>query len=165
MVQDAVEHFGQLTQNVAIAVASPPPPPPTPIGNAAQYIIQTNVPLTMTVNDVALVSVTMKNSGDTSWNTASGYYLGSQNPQDNTVWAISRVEISGTVAPDANYTFTFQITAPAIPGTYNFQWRMTQDHVEWFGGFTQNVAIVVTAAPVDPPPPPPEPPSSLTVTM
>jgi hypothetical protein len=142
MVQELVERFGQLTQNVAVVVAPPEPPPPTPLLNGAQYIIQTDVPMTMTVGDAALVSITMKNTGDTDWNTVGGYHLGSQNPQDNFTWGVHRAEITGTVAPNASYTFTFQITAPATPGTYNFQWKMVQDFVEWFGNFTQNVAIV-----------------------
>ena len=93
------------------------------------------------------VSVTMKNTDRSTWIKASGYKLGSQNPRDNKVWGFSRVELSdaarvGGVRPTT--TFTFNVTAPAKSGTYNFQWRMVQEGVEWFGGSTPNVAVVVS---------------------
>ena len=32
----------------------------------------------------------------------------------------------------------------ANPGTYNFQWRMLLEGVQWFGDVTQNVAVSVS---------------------
>ena len=32
-------------------------------------------------------------------------------------------------------------TCRGLVGTYNFQWRMVQDTVGWFGDFTTNVAM------------------------
>jgi hypothetical protein len=40
-------------------------------------------------------------------------------------------------------TFTFNVTAPISPGSYDFQWRMVQDAVEWFGEYTPNIAVLV----------------------
>jgi len=51
--------------------------------NAANFISQ-SVPASMTVGQSYSVSVTMKNSGTSTWTAATGYKLGSQNPQDNT---------------------------------------------------------------------------------
>jgi hypothetical protein len=48
-----------------------------------------------------------------------------------------------TVPPGTEVTFSFDVRAPATPGTYNFQWRMVQELVEWFGDFTPNVRIHV----------------------
>ena len=98
------------------------------------------------------VSVTMRNDGDTTWTEGGLYRLGSQNPQDNTNWNNGRVYLPAgvAVAPGAEYAFNFPITAPATPGTFNFQWRMVQDAVEWFGDYTPNVAVSVSA----PAPPP-----------
>jgi len=68
-------------------------------------------------------SVTMNNTGLTTW-TAGGnspYKLGSQNPQDNTTWGLNRVALPTFVPPGASVTFTFTVTAPTQPGSYNFQ--------------------------------------------
>jgi parallel beta-helix repeat protein len=35
------------------------------------------------------------------------------------------------------------VTAPSAPGTYNFQWRMLQEGIEWFGEFGDNVPVTV----------------------
>ena len=80
------------------------------------------------------VSVTMKNTGTTTW-TAGNYYLGSQSPQDNEVWGVNRVGLANgeSILPDAQKTFTFNITAPLEDGTYLFQWQLIQSNVEWFG--------------------------------
>jgi len=71
--------------------------------------------------------------------------LGSQNPQDNWNWGNNRAYLSAgdSIAPGQSKTFSFTITAPATPGTYNFQWRMLQEGIEWFGDYSQNRAISV----------------------
>ena len=90
------------------------------------------------------VSIKFKNTGDVSWVRASGFKLGSQNPNDNTTWGLQRVELPSTIAPGQTVTLTFSIKAPSSPGTYNFQWRMVQDGSAWFGATTPNVAIRVS---------------------
>ena len=39
--------------------------------------------------------------------------------------------------------FTFNIIAPATPGSYNFQWRMVQEGLGFFGELSPNVVIQV----------------------
>ena len=91
------------------------------------------------------VSVTMQNTGDTTWETSGSnpYYLASENPEDNTNWGLSRVSIVGSVAPNAEYTFQFTIKAPVGVGLYNFQWRMLQDLVQRFGDSSTNIVVEV----------------------
>lgn len=98
----------------------------------------------MTLGQSANVSVTMNNSGTTTW-TSNVYKFGSQNPQDNVTWGGSRVLLPAgtTVAPGSNYTFNFTITAPSTAGNYNFQWQMVKEGVAWFGGLTPNVVVNV----------------------
>jgi hypothetical protein len=79
------------------------------------------------------VSVTMQNTSGITWTAGQLFRLGSQDPQDNTIWGLGRVELPGPVAPGQQVTFNFTVTAPANPGTYNFRWRMVQDGVQWFG--------------------------------
>ncbi len=114
----------------------------TILGNDARYVSQ-NVPAIMEAGVVYPVTVTMKNIGVKTWTVAGNYYLGSQNPTDNSTWSIKRVSVGGSVVADDSKTFTYNVTAPSVPGTYNFQWRMVQDGVEWFGDTTPNVAVQV----------------------
>ena len=136
MVHELVRWFGAFSPNQKILVAS--------IDNA-QFISQ-SVPTTLTPGQTATVSVRMKNTGTTTWTRADGYKLGSQNPQDNLTWGLSRVWLSSSesVAPGQSKTFTFTITAPSTPGIYNFQWRMVHELVRWFGAFSPNRQISVT---------------------
>jgi RHS repeat-associated protein len=115
---------------------------PTPVNNAA-FVSQT-VPTSMNAGQQYTVSVTMNNSGTKTWTAAEQHRLGSRNPQDNATWGLSRVGVPATTAPGQNATFTFTVTAPSSPGVYNFQWRMVQDGVQWFGADTTNVAVTVT---------------------
>jgi hypothetical protein len=112
--------------------------------NGASFVSQ-SVPSTLLACQTAPVSVTMSNSGSTVWGAAGLYRLGSQNPQDNQTWGVQRVELPSGAFPGNPTTFSFTITAPCTPGTYNFQWRMVQDGVQWFGDYTPNVQVTVTS--------------------
>ena len=102
------------------------------------------VPTQMVPGQRYPVSVSIRNTGADSWTSAKHYALGSQNPQDNNVWQTSgRCTVPGTVPSDSTVTFQFTVTAPNSPGTYNFQTRMVQDGVEWFGDYTPNVSVKV----------------------
>jgi uncharacterized membrane protein len=135
--------FGQMSTNVAIQVGSSPPPPPTPTNDAA--FVSQSVATSMTAGQSQAVSVTMRNTGTTTW-AAGSYKLGSQNPQDTMAWGLNRVTLGSSVAPGAQATFNFNITAPATAGTYNFQWRMLQDGAGFFGAMSTNVPISVASA-------------------
>lgn len=118
--------------------------PSAPPASNALFVSQVP-PGQLLPGQVANVQVTMQNLGTTTW-TAAGpnpFRLGSQNPQDNLTWGVQRVDVQGSVPPGAEATFNFQVTAPTAPGTYNLQWRMVQEMVNWFGDFTPNVQVVV----------------------
>jgi len=117
---------------------SPPPP------NSAQFVSQ-SVPQTMTAGQTYAVWVRMKNIGSNTWTSQGAYSLGSQNAQDNTTWGMGRVALPSSVASGSEVTFNFTVTAPSTTGSYNFQWRMVQDGVEWFGAFSPNVSITVNS--------------------
>jgi hypothetical protein len=87
------------------------------------------------------VSVTMQNTGNTTWKASGGYHLVSQNPAGNTTWGVSQVALPYDVAPGASVTFSFNVTSPGTKGTYNFQWRMMHDGYAAFGDTTANVAV------------------------
>ena len=114
--------------------------------HAAAVVGQT-VPAFMDAGQSYLVSVTMQNNGSNTWTQAEAYRLGSQNPQDNMIWGLNRVELPASVPQGGQVTFTFYVTAPSVGGTYNFQWRMVKEFVEWFGDSTPNIVIDVFAGP------------------
>jgi len=113
--------------------------------NGAAFVSQ-SVPTAMVAGQTYSVSVTMTNTGSTAWTALAKHKLGAQNPQDNWNWGMSRVEMSSGdyIAYGKSKTFTFNITAPSNPGTYNFQWKMVQENVQWFGSPSNNVAVSVT---------------------
>jgi hypothetical protein len=109
---------------------------------AAAFVDQ-SVPAEMSPDQSYTVSVRMRNTGTATWTAAESYRIGSLNPIDNEVWGFRRVAVPDVIAPGAEANFTFALKAPRTPGEYNFQWRMVQDGVEWFGQETLNVPVVV----------------------
>ncbi|GEM_PF-3087554 len=112
-------------------------------GNNAQFLSQ-SAPSTMNAGSEYSVSVTMKNTGTTEWKKSDNYRLGSQNPQDNSVWGVKRADLpeSETVKPNEEATFIFTVKAPSKEGKYNFQWESVQESKGWFGESTENVEVV-----------------------
>jgi RHS repeat-associated protein len=133
------------------SIQMPPPddPDPQPSYYDAATGVSISAPSTMAPGATAYVTVTIRNSGTTTWypGVANPYRLGSQNPQDNTTWGVGRVELGSTVAPGGNAVFGFTITAPSTPGSYVFGWAMLREGMYWFGG---NISSSITVA-VPPP--------------
>jgi hypothetical protein len=105
-----------------------------------------SVPVQVVSGGVFPVTVTMKNEGTSPWVSSENYRLGSQNPTDNLVWGLKRVPLTPeeTILPGSEKTFSFLAQAPALPGTYKFQWRMVHDAARlWFGASTPAIDIIV----------------------
>ncbi|MGZ4830179.1 MAG: hypothetical protein ACXV78_11095 [Candidatus Angelobacter sp.] len=96
------------------------------------------------------VTITMKNTGITTWTSAGSnpHRLGSQDPQDNTAWGTNRVGVPQLVPPGSSVVFNFTATAPMTQGLRPFQWRMVQEGITWFGDFTPEVDYSVQLAPM-----------------
>jgi YD repeat-containing protein len=152
-VTDHFEEAGSATTTVSVIAAATPTPTPSPSPspsptqtNAATFVSQT-VPATMTAGGSYPVTVKMRNTGATTWSAAHLYRLGSQGPQDNSLWGRSRIYLSSEVAPGAEATFSFIVIAPYSgadePGPANFQWRMVQDGDGWFGDSSQNQSVTI----------------------
>lgn len=127
--------FGQMSTNVSVQVGS------VATDNAA--FVSQSVAASMAKGQGYSVSVTMQNTGSTTWTSAAGYKLASRNPADNTTWGMNRVNLPASVAPGAQVTFTFNVTAPSTAGTYNFQWQMIKEGTALFGAASTNVAVSV----------------------
>jgi hypothetical protein len=108
----------------------------------ASFVAQ-SLPSSMEPGRSYPVLVTLRNAGGLTWRGGEGYRLGSQAPPDNQTWGLDRVQPPGDVAPGADATFAFTVTAPAELGTYSFQWRMLQEGTGWFGEPSAAVAVEV----------------------
>jgi hypothetical protein len=116
------------------------------LGLYAQFVSQ-SVPSQMNSGQIYTVSVTYKNVGKGTWNSAGAFNLGSQNPRDNSTWGITRVHVPSSIAPGQIATFTFNVKAPANLGFNNFEWQLVDDNVTWFGPLTPNVRVNVVTPP------------------
>jgi hypothetical protein len=119
---------------------------PLPINNSS-CVSMTGVPASIIAGETFTAQVTVQNTGTKTWNSDSDpHRLGSQNPENNSVWGLNRVGLPvASVAPGAQTTFSFSATAPATPATYSFDWRMVEDFKEWFGP-TCSTNVIVTPA-------------------
>jgi hypothetical protein len=90
-------------------------------------------------------SVTMRNTGATTWTQAGGFQLGSQYPNN---WGVSHANLPVAAVPSGQtVTFNLTATAPNSLVTLSFQWRMVQSGGNWFGEPTELVRITVEAPP------------------
>jgi hypothetical protein len=71
-------------------------------------------------------TVSIKNTGNTTWTTADGYSLKLQNDD---VWGVTNVPLPYSVAPNATVNFTFDVTAPSLVGLYYFNWGIVKNGV------------------------------------
>jgi uncharacterized membrane protein len=137
MLKEGVTWFGAtLTVPVYVAAAT----------NNAQ-IASYSLPESMTAGQSYSVTITVKNTGTSTWTAADGYKLGAVGNSDSFT-ASTRVLLgaSDSIAPGQSKTFSFIMTAPAAAGSYTTDWRMLKEGVTWFGA-TLTVPVYVTAAP------------------
>lgn len=111
-------------------------------GNGAVFVSQ-SVPRRMRAGRAYRVSLTLRNTGTTTWTEADRYRLGSQDPENNMTWDVYRLDLPAAVGPGDEATLVFRVGAPPAPGAYTFTWRMVQDLVEWFGDPTPPVTVTV----------------------
>ena len=111
--------------------------------NDARFVAQT-LPENISPGQSFSSTITFKNTGTSTWTSGANYALGTQAPQDNTIWLGSnRIALPNDVAPGEEVTFNVDLTAPTTEGMYVIQWRMVQDGVEWFGEFSEAVYFPV----------------------
>lgn len=101
-----------------------------------------NFPTQMTPGQNFTVSVTMQNTGTSTWD--SGFILESQNTPSN-LWTTLNRPVTGTVNPNGTFTFSLPIIAPATPGAYAHVWRMrkTSNPGAGYFGATINIPVAV----------------------
>jgi RHS repeat-associated protein len=106
-------------------------------------LYEQSVPTTMEAGRSYPVTLKFVNSGNTTWSSATGYALGSWNPENNFRWGVARAQLKQDAGPTSPGIFEFTVTAPKLPGTYAFQWRLLEENVEWFGRESDELLINV----------------------
>jgi hypothetical protein len=131
------ESFGTESNHTATAKVQP--------NNRASFVSQV-VPTAMVCGQSYPVSVTFKNNGGVTWDTAHSYMLYAANPYGTTRWGLSKMPLgTASVAPGANGTFSMTAIAPSSPGAYNFQWQCYQQTENmFFGSVSTNVVVTAT---------------------
>jgi hypothetical protein len=112
--------------------------PISPYPNTSKFISQ-DISTLMESGAKSTVSITMKNTGTTTWTKTAGYKLGSVDPEDNMIWGLNRValEDGDAIAPGESKIFTFDIRAPIESNIYRFQWKMIREGEAFFGEKTK----------------------------
>ncbi|WP_300328868.1 NBR1-Ig-like domain-containing protein [Methanocalculus sp.] len=109
-----------------------------PILPDAAYVSDT-IPETVAAGEQYTVQVTMLNNGTKPWSESEFIRLGAAGDGggDAALFGTTRATIAPetTVNPGEQYTFTFNLTAPETPGTYNPRYRLVCDGEppSWFG--------------------------------
>ena len=120
--------------------AAPAPPPDEARPRDDSSFVSQSVPSTLRPEEVAPITIEMKNSGTGEWD--SNVHLGPSLRN----WKIAswETEESKNVEPGTTKTFRFSIVAPAKPGSYPFQFRLARRNHP-FGEPTPEVTIQVQA--------------------
>lgn len=137
MLREGAFRFGEYSPNVPVRVVQ--------TGNDAEFVSQ-SVPLQMKRSSTQFISITMRNTGSTTWNAGNDLYrLGSQSPTDTQRWGFRRLFAppNANIAPGQTYTWNYSISTPPNPGFYVFQWRMVQEGVQFFGEQTPALNIEI----------------------
>jgi hypothetical protein len=105
----------------------------------------TNGTCPMATNATATMTIVMKNTGDVTWRNSGPVVtkLATSGPRGRSSsfyqssWpAIDRPAVmsEGSVAPNANGTFTFTAHAPMVTGSYHEPFNLIAEGITWFGG-------------------------------
>lgn len=99
------------------------PDPGSVISTASEFVSQ-QVPGIAPAGARIPVTVVFRNTSTTAWRPADGYALVSASPTGNTRWGVASIALASDVEPQAVASFSFVVTMPAVPETYEFQWQM-----------------------------------------
>jgi hypothetical protein len=114
------------------------------ISNGALFDSQ-RVPAIVPAGASIQVSVSFQNVTPATWQPSDGYVLAPAVMGDMT-WGVTSVPLPTSVAPLDDATFDFQVTTPATPGNYNFQWQINLPEGTPFGLISPPTLVQVVAA-------------------
>ncbi len=107
-----------------------------------------SVPTTLATGETRNVTIVVQNTGTSSWSPSTFGLVSLDTPASR--WGNTVRYLTSSVAPGGTATFTFPITAPATPGTYQFRRQMSQLSANGVGVFSNmpclDAAIIVGGA-------------------
>ena len=111
----------------------------SPVRPDDALIVQHTIPAVIAPGQRKQVTVTLRNTGSSTWRTVQSYSLGASG---TAFGAPPRTDLPGgtDVAPGASATFTFFIVAPSTPGYYPLSVRMSH---EGAGAFGPQIALTI----------------------
>lgn len=158
VMTDGINMFGEYNMNAITVGGGTGTAPVTvttvpPGDNNSEYVNQT-IPLSMVAGNDYKLSVSMKNTGTTTWVSGmnNGYRLQLASNPDNSSWSSTPVYLSQSIEPGQTATIDFTMRAPLTVGTYSMQWMMNNG-VSYFGQAAPTVLVTVTEGTVTKTPP------------
>lgn len=128
-------------------------------GGYAAKLVSVDVPTTVIAGETVRAKVTFKNIGGAVWDGETR--LGTTEPRDREsalaapTWEKPNraAHVDGSVASGDDYTFEFDLIAPAAIGQYTESFGLVQEGVTWFGddGGPDDKAVVLQLQVVDGP--------------
>ena len=105
-------------------------------------VVAQSIPPRVTAGRTTSFTIEMENTGTGTW-TGSGFSLRSVSTPSN-IWTTTTTPlgVAESVAPGATRVFTFNVVAPATPGTYDSRWQMRETAL--FGDVALTTGIIVT---------------------
>lgn len=126
--------FGEPSRLVVVTVAA------STTGNGAKFVSQT-LPREMVKGVQYPVTITMRNTGTTTWSAKDGYALEFLPWRYSTLRAPDRVplDLSDSIAPGREKKFSFTVEGSGVRVVV--QWRMIQEGKQRFGEPTRTISV------------------------
>jgi len=108
-------------------------------------LVSGTIPAQLAAGYTHPTTVTMSNTGDTTWTTPGNYSLAVLTDSCNLLSGATRIPMpnSPTVSPGQSVTFNLDLKAPGANGPCTLQLRMIQELIEFFGEtVTVNPSVV-----------------------
>ena len=121
-----------------------------PLRTLDAAIVSAQFPATLRCGEAAQASVTVRNTSAVTWTAADGFKLGAVDDEDPLYRDDVRVFLSEDVPPGGTTTFTFSLHAPEGAASLISDWRMLQEHVQWFGAVSKH-AVEISCGTSPPP--------------
>jgi hypothetical protein len=136
--------FGEPTANIPVTVTDAKVPPVKPEVNYNSTFKHHNLPAEVTAGGVYDIIIIMRNTGAVDWNTKEDKLKVITSPINDTknAWTVSNIDLPENVVAGGEYSFRFNLTAPAESGEYTFQTQMVHDGTP-FGEPSPTVNIIV----------------------
>jgi len=94
-------------------------------GTATVQFVSHNLPARLDVDQTFGAKLVLRNVGTSAW-TRDNLAVAIKPAGSDQGWGVTKVELGATdtIEPGDTKTFSFDITAPAVPGTYPFTWEL-----------------------------------------